>query len=112
MLSLGVSAQTQQDRLTQHVYYLASDSLRGRQAGSEDAAKAAAYIVGQYEEIGVKPFYEGGYYQPFKKFDNEYKNVVAWIPGNDPMLKDEYIVIGAHYDHLGVRGAVNSIVGL
>lgn len=106
VLSLGTFAQTQQDRLTQHVYYLASDSLRGRQAGSEDAAKAAAYIVGQFEEIGVKPFYEGGFYQLFKKFDNEYKNVVAWIQGNDPMLKDEYIVIGAHYDHLGVRGDV------
>ena len=103
LLSLGAFAQTQQDRLTNHVYYLANDSLRGRAAGSEDAAKAAAYIVKQFEEIGVKPYYDEGYYQPFKQFDKQYKNVVAWIPGNDPALKDEYIVIGAHYDHLGVR---------
>lgn len=106
VLSLGAFAQTQQERLTQHVYYLASDSLRGRAAGSEDAAKAAAYIVKQFEAIGIEPFYEDGFYQPFKRFDVDYKNVVAWIPGNDPMLKDEYIVIGAHYDHLGVRGDV------
>lgn len=103
VLSLGSFAQTQQDRLTQHVYYLASDSLHGRKAGSDDAAQAAAYIVAQFEQMGVKPFYEAGYYQPFKKYDNTYKNVVAWIPGNDPVLKDEYIILGAHYDHLGMR---------
>lgn len=96
-------AQTQQDRLTRHVYYLAGDSLRGRKAGSEDAAKAAAYIVGQFEEIGIQPYFEGGWYQPFELNGKTYKNVIGVIPGNDPILKDEYIVIGAHYDHLGVR---------
>jgi aminopeptidase YwaD len=33
------------------------------------------------------------------------QNVVALLPGNDPVLKDEYIVIGAHYDHLGMGGS-------
>lgn len=31
-------------------------------------------------------------------------NVVAMLPGNDPELKDEYVVIGGHYDHLGMGG--------
>jgi len=31
-------------------------------------------------------------------------NVVALVPGNDPLLKDEYVIIGAHYDHLGMGG--------
>ena len=96
-------AQTQQERLTRHVYTLAGDSLRGRRAGSEDAAKAAAYIVGQFEEIGIRPYFEEGWYQTFERSGNTYKNVVGVIPGNDPVLKDEYIIIGAHYDHLGVR---------
>lgn len=95
-------AQTQQDRLTRHVYTLAGDSLRGRAAGSEDAAKAAAYIVAQFEEIGLQPYFEEGWYQPFERNGKTYKNVVGIIPGNDPVLKDEYIIIGAHYDHLGV----------
>ena len=95
-------AQTQQERLTRHVYTLAGDSLRGRKAGSEDAAKAAVYIVKQFEEIGVQPYYEEGWYQPFEMNGKTYKNVVGVIPGNDPILKDEYIIIGAHYDHLGV----------
>ncbi len=101
--SVAYAQSTQQQRLTKHVYFLASDSLRGRNAGSEDAAKAAAYIVKQFEEIGVEPFFGEGYYQPFEKYGtNTYKNVVGVIRGTDPMLKEEYIVIGAHYDHLGV----------
>ncbi|HCT70530.1 MAG TPA: hypothetical protein DF409_05230, partial [Bacteroidales bacterium] len=32
------------------------------------------------------------------------RNVVAMIPGSDPQLKNEFIVIGAHYDHLGMGG--------
>ncbi len=31
------------------------------------------------------------------------QNVVAMVPGSDPVLKDEYVVIGAHYDHVGIR---------
>ena len=99
----SIFAQTQKERLTHHVYYLASDSLRGRAAGSEDAAKAAAYIANQFEEIGIQPFFNDCWYQPFEQYGRSYKNVVGVIPGNDPVLKDEYIVIGAHYDHLGVR---------
>ena len=98
------SGQTQQERLEKHVYFFASDSLRGREAGTADADKAAQYIVRQFEEIGVVPFFEEGFYQPFEKNGtNTYKNIVGVIPGNDPALKDEYIIIGAHYDHVGVR---------
>ena len=95
-------AQTRQDRLREHLYYFASDSLRGRKAGSEDAAKAAAYIVSQYRAMGLKPFFED-WYVPFTTNGVEYRNIVAVIPGSDPVLKDEYIVLGAHYDHVGVK---------
>ena len=99
----SVFAQTQLERLTRHVYTLASDSLGGREAGTENGDRAAAYIVGQFEEIGLQPFLVGGWYQPFEKNGTTYKNIIGIIPGNDPLLKDEYIVIGAHYDHLGTR---------
>ena len=95
-------AQTRQERLTEHVYYFASDSLRGRAAGSADAAKAAAYIVREFESIGLKPLYDD-WYMPFNANGTDYKNVVAVIEGSDPVLKDQYIVLGAHYDHLGVK---------
>lgn len=107
LLFLGgfAGAQTpQQERLEKHVYFFASDSLRGRDAGTVDADKAAQYIVRQFEEIGVIPFFENGFYQPFEMNGTDtYKNIVGLIPGNDPVLKDEYIIIGAHYDHLGIK---------
>lgn len=101
---MAYAQSPQQERLTKHVYFLASDSLRGRNAGSDDADKAAKYIVQQFEAMGVEPYFKEGYYQPFEKYGtNTYKNIVGIIPGNDPVLKDEYIIIGAHYDHLGVK---------
>jgi aminopeptidase YwaD len=100
LCGVTLSAQTTKERLTSHVYYLASDSLRGREAGSPDALKAADYIQSEYVKIGLKPFFPEGYRQKFGK----YTNIVALIEGNDPELKNEFIVLGAHYDHLGVKG--------
>lgn len=104
MASITAPAQekTLQERLVDHVGYLASDSLRGRKAGSPDAAKAAEYIRDRYEEAGLKPFFKG-WYMPFEKGGVSYKNVVGVIEGSDPVLRREYIVLGAHYDHLGVK---------
>ena len=64
----SVQAQTDTTRLARlrdHVYYLAADSLRGRKAGSPDAAKAAEYIVHEYESAGVKPLFREGWYDTF-----------------------------------------------
>ena len=76
----------QQQRLTNHVYFLASDSLRGRDAGSTDAAKAAAYIAQQFEEIGIEPYFEGGWYQGLEYAGRSCKNVVGIIHGADTAL--------------------------
>lgn len=105
LISGVASAQsTQKERLEGHVYFMASDSLKGRCAGTVNADKAARYIVTQFEQIGLSPFFEDGYYQPFEMSGtNTYKNVVGVIPGSDPVLKDEFIVVGAHYDHLGIK---------
>jgi hypothetical protein len=97
--AVAYSQSVLEERLKQHVYTLAADSLLGRKAGSEETKKAAAYIVEQWEEIGLAPLEGNSYDRPFQ-FDR-YHNLVAIIEGNDPLLKDEYIIIGAHYDHLG-----------
>ncbi len=38
-----------------------------------------------------------------KEIENYGRNVAGYLEGNDPILKDEYIVIGGHYDHLGIN---------
>lgn len=85
--------------LEKHLYYLASDSLKGRKAGTADAAKARAYILEQWQQIGLTPFFSDGFED---RFDG-YCNLVGLIEGTDELLKNEYILIGAHFDHLGVK---------
>ena len=106
LTSATLTAQntTQQSRLEQHVYTLAADSLNGRKAGSPDAVRAANYITHQWREMGLKPLWNNDYRMPFETYGTSgYNNLIAIIEGNDPELKNEYIVIGGHYDHLGVR---------
>ena len=92
-------------RLEKHLYYLASDSLHGREAGSEDGVKARAYILNEWNQMGLEPFLPEGFEMPFTKNGLNMANLVGIIPGNDPQLKDEYIVLGAHFDHIGYKNA-------
>ncbi len=94
------------ENLKQHEYVLASDSLQGRRTGTIGAEKAVAYICRQLKLMNVRPFFDTSYIQPFTYgYDIKMngKNVLALIPGADPVLKDEYILLGAHYDHLGIK---------
>lgn len=102
---LSVTAQnTDIELVTKHVYTLADDALLGRGFGSESGAEAAEYIKGEFIEAGIEPL-NGSYYHDFVHrsgiLNINGRNVVGLITGSDPDLKDEYIVIGAHYDHLG-----------
>ena len=97
--TVAYSQETLVDRLRNHVYTLADDSLGGRKAGSENARKAANYIAAQWKEIGINPLVGETYFMPFR--GNQYNNLVGIIEGSHPDLKNEYIVVGAHYDHLG-----------
>lgn len=101
-------ASPAREALRSHVYTLASDEMLGRKAGSAEAADAAAYIMSNFRDIGLYPAAIGddgerAYIQNFGKSPGKYANVVAFLPGNDPQLREEYIVLGAHYDHLGYK---------
>ncbi|MFT4611616.1 MAG: Zn-dependent M28 family amino/carboxypeptidase [Glaciecola sp.] len=89
------------DELKETVRFLASDRLLGRNTGSEGIDEAATYLENQFNALGVKPYFET-YRDDFKVDSLEAFNVVGIIEGNDPKLKDEYIIIGAHYDHIGI----------
>ncbi|NQY28080.1 MAG: M20/M25/M40 family metallo-hydrolase [Flavobacteriaceae bacterium] len=82
------------------VSYLASDALAGRDTGSEGIDKAATYIAGYLKENGIGPYY-CRYRDVFDVNGKEAFNVIGLLEGTDPVLRDEYVVIGAHYDHIG-----------
>ncbi len=89
------------------IKYLSSDELKGRGLGTPELEKATEYIAEKFKEAGLKPLINGSYYQQFlHTFKDKGKlnitNVVGIIPGTDPNLKDNPIVISAHYDHLGL----------
>ena len=103
MCGIVQGQESQRQRLQQHLYTLASDSLRGREAGTDDGRRAADYIIRQWTQMGLKPMFNNNYRCQFKHVAGNFTNLVAVIEGNDPILKNEYIVIGAHYDHVGVK---------
>ncbi len=98
-------------RLESHVQVLASDSLEGRGLGTEGRLKAMRYIENEMRDMGLQPFEEGSYFHHFdfkvSLVNLQGKNVVGMIPGTDPVLKGDYIVIGAHFDHLGYNKAAD-----
>lgn len=92
------------DSLLYHAKTLSSDSFEGRRTGTIGAEKAKNYIISQFKTLNVLPLIEN-YQQPFafNWISNPYKgiNILGFIKGTS--YSDEYIVISAHYDHLGIK---------
>ena len=90
---------------SRHVHALADDALEGREGGSRGGRAAGAYVVGSIEKLGLQPAGDNGtYYQNFGSL----RNILALVPGGDPALAHELVVVGAHYDHVGYGNASNS----
>lgn len=96
------------------VRYLSDDALEGRRAGSAGERCAGDYIATHFRQLGLRGAgTDGTYFQdvPLASIVNPHaaggtgRNVLALLDGADPRLRDEYIIIGAHYDHLGRGGA-------
>ncbi|AXI99465.1 Outer membrane protein beta-barrel domain-containing protein [Cyclonatronum proteinivorum] len=93
------------ERLSYHVHLLAADSLEGRPPGSRGSEIAMNYIAAHFETFGLQPFENGSHFQPFQlrhaSVNLNATNVIGIVEGHDPQLRNEVIVIGAHYDHIG-----------
>ncbi|MDN3665011.1 M28 family metallopeptidase [Algibacter miyuki] len=97
-----------------HIEFLISDKNQGRYPGGKANKRVVKYIKKEFKHVGLQAF-NNNYKQVFKAklrvekgTDNapevNTSNVVGFIEGHDPLLKNEYIVLGAHYDHLGLGG--------
>ncbi|MFN5238087.1 MAG: M28 family peptidase, partial [Bacteroidota bacterium] len=99
-----VHAQSRPERLRTHLDFLAADSLDGRGLGTAGKQKAALYIAESFRNAGLAPF-DDDYFQEFfiriSMANMTGTNVIGVLEGSDPELKKEYIVLGAHYDHVG-----------
>ena len=94
------------ESLRDHAAVLANDTFEGREAGSRGGHAAAGYIVQQLKKHELKPGGPSGSF--FQGFGSQYRNILATLEGSDPELKDEVIIVGAHYDHVGYGTSRNS----
>jgi len=106
VLTTSIMAQNRADVLRQHVHILAADSLEGRGLGTEGKEKAVKYVIQQFETVGIEPLAQQ-YRHDFEFMSGAIRvsatNVAGYLEGTDPNLKDEFIVLGAHYDHMGYK---------
>jgi Zn-dependent M28 family amino/carboxypeptidase len=110
-----------EDLIRRHVNVIADDSMLGRNTPSRGLDQTAAYVAAQFRRLGLKPGGDGGTFlqrYPLTKlkitgaspapadFDSlTAPNSIGILPGTDPVMRDEYIVISAHMDHVGVNAA-------
>ena len=121
--NLSYSNSINNKDLYKHIEVLSSDSLEGRETGKPGQKMAAEYIANHFKKIGIPPYKRKTYYQKFKVKSERHickcddcdlaffkrifksnqtirgENVLGYIEGSD--LKDELLIITAHYDHLG-----------
>jgi hypothetical protein len=91
------------DSTLQMIHYLASRYCSGRRTGTEGWKNARDYIIRQMKDREILPFYGEEYIQPLPGMPGELEgaNILGYIPGKG-RLKKRYIMLEAHYDHLGV----------
>jgi len=96
-------------RLQTDLGVLAAPAMRGRGLGTPELDEAATYIAERFREAGLQPGGDGGtFLQSWKERVSQLDgtvtlhNVIAVLPGTDPQRAGESLVIGAHYDHLGL----------
>ena len=100
------AASITQAELKSHVDTLADDTFEGREAGSRGGRAAGNYLLKAMESEGLSPGGEGGTY--FQSFGAASRNLLGLREGSDPELKEQVILICAHYDHVGYGRANNS----
>ena len=123
------------EELRRSLSILAADSMEGRRAGTTGAAKAARFLAAELRRHGVDPAFperaaDSAYYQNVplvrgpapgaisllrleagldtvpdaRRLDDV--NVIGLVRGADPRLRDEAVIVGAHFDHIGIGPAV------
>jgi hypothetical protein len=95
------------DDLGEYVGRLAAAAMEGREAGTRGGKAAGDYLAEHYTRLHLKGGGENGaFFQPFAP---NFRNVLAMLPGSDAKLREQVIIVCAHYDHIGYGGRGLSI---
>lgn len=100
--------------IRKHIKVLSSDSLQGRGTGTDGERMAASYIESQFKKLKLKPAGDNKSYQQAFEFKSgthgtgqpgTARNIVAYLDNGGTNT----IIIGAHYDHLGLGNEGGSL---
>jgi hypothetical protein len=85
--------------LGEKVGTLADPAMEGREAGTRGGKAAGDYLADQYAKLHLRGAGDDqGFFQAFVP---NFRNVLAMLQGSDPELRDQVILVSAHYDHIG-----------
>ena len=83
------------------IEHLCDSLCEGRGSGQRGGGLAAIWLQREFERIGLMRM-SGGYAHAVKLGDGKYgRNIIGMLPGSKTTTRDRYVIVGAHYDHLG-----------
>lgn len=87
--------------LSERIEHLCDSICEGRGSGQRGGGIAALWLQREFENIGLMKM-SGGYAHAVKLNDGKYgRNIIGMLPGSKATTRDRYVIVGAHYDHLG-----------
>lgn len=105
-------------QIRRHIRYLASDEMRGRDTPSPELERAASWIAERFAAAGLEPGGQDGGFIQFWPYEPDGRaaddaapatnaavqvpNVIGILPGSDAARAGEYVILTAHFDHVGV----------
>lgn len=102
--------RVKEEQVAQTLSFLTSDENLGREAGTKKMDQVASYLENILKENSIPPYFKT-YKDTLSNFNLPAYNIVGYLEGNDAKLKNEFVLIGAHYDHIGVLKGANVVKG-
>lgn len=99
---LEITYKVNEGEVSDFLKYLSSDELEGRETGTRGIEKAAVFLEDFFKKNNVKPYFSS-YRDTLTNFKSPAYNIVGVLEGTDPVLKKEFVVLSAHYDHIGLE---------
>lgn len=119
MMSSGITAYAQNTMSSSHISvhnivtlkklfretsFLCDSLCEGRESGTRGGVEAAFWIQNQFKRIGLLPIGEGYGKRGYVRDGKCGRNIVGMLPASEEKSSDRYVIVGAHYDHLGMIG--------
>ena len=88
--------------LQERISFLCDSLCEGRGAGEKGGGIAALWLQREFERLGLMKFGEGYAKSIYLSAGRFGRNIVGMLPGSNDFPRDRYVIVGAHYDHLGI----------